>query len=249
MGVRYYGKGEHPTGWIGFRVTVRYGEEDKQAYFNTRGDQFLYQDDRCVHFKRQRLRAELQDAEWRTESAWYQYRRFVTEDHPTTMEFRRTGVHGLTCDIRRDRRGKWQAGFELNLPRYKGRGKNGRSAGDRIFTFRTRSYTENWRFCVNLWADRYEILDEDRDRVLANPPPASQFKELRRDLNARGWDIPVEVLRPVFREQRESISETRVLEKTDQLIKRAPEHVSSDLAGEMAAWFESVSSNTGTSTS
>ncbi|KRW83687.1 hypothetical protein AQ621_16695 (plasmid) [Marinobacter sp. P4B1] len=211
-----------------------------QAYFKTSGDHIRYQDDRCPQFKMQRLRAEIKEAEWLAESALSQYRRFVSENHPTTHPLRQTGVHGLTCDFRRDRRGKWQAGFAVNIPDRASDADNGRSV--RFYTFRTRRYSETWEYCVNLWAELNDVLDEDRRRVLLNPPPAERFKELRRHLNEAGEDIPVEALGAVFREQREAILASKSNIQPASPISSSPE-VSERLAGEMAAWFEAARSN------
>lgn len=240
MSIKYYAKGEHPTGFIGFRVTVGYAGKYLQKYFKTSGDEFRFQDDRCVFFKRQRLRAELQNAEWEADSAWYQYQKFVSSDHPSTGPHHGVGVHGITLQFKRDRRGKWQAGIEINTP------KNARShkgkRGHFFYTFRTQSFTKVWRRCVNIWADMNEVLKEDRARVLASPPPPQQFKELRRHLNENtAADIPVEALRPVFAEHREHLKAKKGLalakfKKTPNIAVTAAD---SEIAEEMAAWFQS----------
>jgi len=240
MAIRYYGRGEHPSGWVGFRVTVSVDKKYRQAYFKTSGDHIRHQDDRCPQFKMQRLRAEIKEAEWLAQSALSQYKRFVSEDHPTTQPLRRTGVHGITCDYRRDRRGNWQAGFAMNLPGSDSSSDSGRSV--RFYTFRTRRYSDVWALCVNLWADEHQVLDADRQRVLRNPPPAEQFKELRRHLNEAGWDIPVSTLGPVFREQREIMLAAKSNIQPVNPLESSPK-VSEQLAGEMAAWFRAARSD------
>lgn len=238
MSAKYYGKGDHATGFIGYRVTAMVKGEYRQRYFSTADDRIRSQDDSCPFFKRQRLRAEILDAEWLAESALHQYRQFVTTNHSSTGPYHGTGVHGLTCQWTRDRRGEWQAGFSINLPQSK-RAEFGRR-GFRFFSFRTRYYSEVWEMCVNLWADFNDILEADRNRVLGNPPPPNQFAELRRHLNQDGADIPVEKLGPVFTEQRQKLKDSRIkkaLEPVTPVID-ADSKSHRDLEHEIASWFQ-----------
>lgn len=240
MSIKYYAKGEHPTGFIGYRVTVGYSDKYLQRYFSTRGDEFRYQDDRCPFFKRQRLRAELQNATWGAESDWYQYQKFVNESHPSTGPFHGVGVHGLTLQFKTDRPGKWQAGIEINAP--KGNCRNLGKHQHYFYTFRTRMFSEVWKKCVNLWADLNGVLDVDRERLLNTPPPPQQFRDLRRHLNdTNGNDIPVEALRPVFAEQRQSIAAQKQLKEISYERMPEPKAGAEDksVTSDVASWFKS----------
>ncbi|WP_166256405.1 hypothetical protein [Marinobacter salicampi] len=238
MSAKYYGKGDHPAGFIGYRVTAVVKDKYRQRYLSTTDPRIRFQDDRCPFFKRQRLRAEILDAEWLAESALHQYHKFVTSNHSSTSPYQGTGVHGLTCRWIRDRRGEWQAGFAINLPKTKRLDSERR--GFQFFSFRTRLYSEVWALCVNLWADHNDILEADRLRVLSNPPPPNQFADLRRQLNEEGADIPVEKLGPVFAEQRQKLKAYRA-EKALAPVKSTndadskPHH---DLEHEIASWFQ-----------
>jgi len=240
MSIKYYGAGEHPSGFIGYRVTVAYSDKNHQKYFSTRGHQFRYQDDRCPFFKRQRLRAELQNATWGAESDWYQYQKIVNENHPSTGPFHGVGVHGITLQFKRDRRGKWEAGIEINAPK----GNNLKLGKHQHFfyTFRTRMFSEVWEKCVTLWADLNEVLAGDRERLLNNPPLPQQFRDLRRHLNEnRAADIPVEALRPVFAEQRQKIAAEKQLKEISYKRMAEPADVPEDdsLTSDVASWFKS----------
>ena len=109
MGVKQYKPGEHPAGFVGFRVTVAYGDNYHQRYFSTVAAESQTDDD--PYFRYQRLSAEKQDVEWQLESLRYQYQRFVTQNHPTTKPERGVGVHCITASFFLDRRKTWQAGF------------------------------------------------------------------------------------------------------------------------------------------
>lgn len=226
MGVRFYRPGEHQGGFIGFRVTRTVGDEYKQRYFSTNG---LSEDD--FWFRYLKVKAQLVDTEWKVESLWHQYKTFVTSDHPNTKPGRGTGVHGITLGFTHDRRDRWVGCFIVQLSRKKGAHK---------VYFGTRLYSEAWKEAVNAWADNYEILPEDYDRVLNNPPPPEQFKELRRIMNTEGFNIPVTALRQVFTEQREEIRMKRPLAHASAKSWAAPllNPDAKTMDEEMKAWFE-----------
>ncbi|WP_146114570.1 hypothetical protein [Pseudomonas sp. MYb185] len=103
MAVTYYGPGEHPVGFIGFRVTAGFNGDFHQRYFSTSAA--AQQADEDVIFLSRRLEAELQDLEWRRDSLQYRYQRFVSEDHSNTLPERGVGVHGITAAFVRRGRG------------------------------------------------------------------------------------------------------------------------------------------------
>ena len=62
MAIRYYAPGDHGSGFIGFRVTVAFNQNYRQSYFSTsRSDN---QNESDVHFRYEKLKAELQEATW-----------------------------------------------------------------------------------------------------------------------------------------------------------------------------------------
>jgi hypothetical protein len=240
MGVKYYGRGEHPAGYIGFRVTVAFGSEAKQSYFKT-GD-CGFQDDRDIEYKKRRLRAEIQDADWRAESALYSYRKFVSEDHHSTRSGRGLGFQGMTKLFTLDRRGQYQAGLTIHFSNTSEADQTAKS--NRLVTFRSKPFSEAWEHAVNIWAEVHGVLDVDRERILANPPNPSSFSELRRTMNSEGFDIPVEALEPVFREQRESLKRARQQQSAKQinLAEGAPTELDDSLQKGMTEWFQSQTS-------
>jgi len=240
MGVKYYGQNEHPAGWVGFRTTVTFGSVPKQAYFGTVG--CLHQDDRDIEFKRQRLRAELQDAEWRAESALHSYRKFISEEHKTTKPGRGLGFQGMTKAFTIDRRGHYQAGLKIHFSVAPTPDKKATSM--RLITFRSRMFSEAWIHAVNVWAEVHGIQDVDRDRIIANPLNPREFSDLRRIMNDEGAGIPVEALEPVFREQREALKRARQQQSAKQfnLAAGAPTELDDSLQKGMTEWFQSQTS-------
>jgi len=79
-------------------------------------------------------------------------------------------------------------------------------------------------------------------RVTANPPEPEQFKRLRRQMNDHeGYDIPVECLSSVFREQREALKQTSLALKASQKIDLHEADRDAQLqvsATDILAWFE-----------
>jgi|GEM_PF-369810 len=230
MALKYYGPGEHPAGFMGFRVAVSFAGEYRQTYFSTR--HVNEQDESNPFFRRISLQARIQEASWQADSLYYQYRRFVTSNHSSTKEGRGVGVHGITAGFFLDRRKKWEAAFSVQRA-------NGTPAR---FSFRTQPFGEVWRRAVDLWADEHEILVEDRQRIKHDAPDPHQFTELRRVMNEKeGVDIPIEALHPVFKEQRDEIASARSRAKARNISigQPAKQPVSEDIQAEVLEWFES----------
>lgn len=230
MSVHYYAPGDHGSGFVGFRVTSSFNDNYRQAYFSTRPAKSQSDDD--VYFRYQRLRAEYQNAEWEAESLWYQYQQFVTTSNATSKPYRGLGIHGITATFAAWHGGKWEPCFTVSRP-----GKPGKR-----FMFRHHPFSEAWTLAVNLWAEEYEILEEDYLRVLNNPPDPEHFKRLRRQMNDHeGFDISVEALRPVFSEQREQLAKERLTQRSEALkLPTTPSRADSqkDAETDMLAWFE-----------
>jgi hypothetical protein len=237
MTVSYYGRGDHPGGFIGFRVNRTPIGDFKQTYFAT--SHIAEQLDSDVRFKYLRLKAEHYDASWGAEVLFLQYQRFVSENHPTTDPVRGVGVHGITASFTVDRRDKWQACFLVAIS-----SNNDRPRGSREFTFRTHEFSKVWGLAVEFWAQEHGIIAEDKARVLATPPSPEQFKLLRRKLNDEsGADIPIEAISPVFAEQRALLSSQRSnTGKAKNAAKVTTEESSrgdiDQLNSEMTLWFE-----------
>src|SRR5690606_21715335 len=143
---------------------------------------------------------------------------------------RGTGVSGITLGFVQDR--TWIPCFIVQLSRKRGAAR---------FTFARRLYSETWKAAVDAWAENYTILPDDYERVLNNPPPPEQFKELRRIMNAEGFEIPVTALRPVFTEQREKIRKMKplALKPYKPCSIELGNSNSKTMEKEITAWFQS----------
>lgn len=229
----YYGSGDHPAGFIGFRVVRSwdYGKEYRQRYFST--SLAGSQSDTDVYFRYQRVRSEHQDACWAVESLEHQYQRFVTETKKTTKPERGLGVHGITAMFARWHGGTWEPCFSVSRP-----GKP-----QKRFFFRHYPFTKAWELAVNHWAQENSIMEVDRMRVLNTRPDPAQFKRLRRQMNDNeGSSVPVEALRPVFQEQRDLIIAQRSAEKVCSIKPLKTSSLNPSLKSteaEMLDWFES----------
>ena len=222
MSVRYYGPGEHPQDFVGFRVAVSVDGDFRPGQFSTR--HCATQDDSCADFKRQRLKAEILNAQWMAESALAQYKRFVSANHKRTKKFRGLGVHALTATFYRvNSKIEWAPAFTVT--------SNGRPYR---FTIGTDLFSDAWRKAVLFWGETHEILQEDIDRLLNNPPDPSQFKMLRRQMNDEGFDIPVEALNQVFTERRMQLASRKHL-KTD--VGPSRQEMTDLPAQDIASWF------------
>jgi len=232
LSVTYYGSGDHPSGFVGFRAvrSWNHGKDYRQCYFSTSAAKS--QSDSDVYFRYQKLRAEHQDACWAVESLEHQYQRFVTMTNPTTKPERGLGVHGITAMFARWHGGKWEPCFSVSRP-----GKP-----QKRFFFRHHPFTKAWELAVDHWAQENGIREVDRERVLNSPPEPSQFKRLRRQINdIEGSSVPVEALRSVFQEQRDLIDATQAAEKIRSLkLADSPSSNASLVSTEreILEWFE-----------
>lgn len=235
MAVTYYGPGEHPAGFVGFRVTAEFNG-DLQRLFGTSSAEV--QEDADVLFLARRLEAQLQDLEWQRDSLRYRYQRFVSEDHAKTLPERGVGAHGITAEFVRRGRGAWRACFKV--AKYSTAADCRQTAN--IFPF-SGPFSDVWEEAVGFWAEEHGVRSADKQRLLNSPPDPEQFKRLRRQMNEHeGHDIPVEALSPVFAEQRHLLARQRAELKAKQMKLHVgvPSPVSTDIQAEMAAWFESV---------
>ncbi|KXS55294.1 MAG: hypothetical protein AWU57_280 [Marinobacter sp. T13-3] len=242
MGVKYYGPGDHPAGFIGFRAHRVWSDKKPQEYFSTRKAKI--QDESDPHFLYQKKLAYYTDAQWEVESLWYQYQKFVTTNNKLTHPYRGVGVHSLIMTFARWNDTDLAPCFQVFVT-----GKKSASRSYKRFYLRHHLFSEAWELAVNAWAEENEILEEDRVRVLNNPPSPEQFKDLRRHMNENeGYDIPVEALRPVFREQREALQHKRLAEharlhKHDQPKPMANNERPADIERDMLAWFEEANAS------
>lgn len=237
MSIKFYMPGEHPAGFVGFRVNIAYGNRYLQSYFSTSAAES--QSDADPYFLYRRLEAEIQEKTWKLESLLYQYRRFVSQNHPNTKPERGVGVHGITAAFTMHGT-HWQPGFIVSV---KQDGAGSRRPAKR-FTFLHQPYSQAWRDAVTCWAEEHDIAAEDAERVLSNQPDPEQFKRLRRQINEReGGHIPVAALSPVFAEQRNELARRRALRKAERMKLNVGAPAGSncqDIQADMAAWFEEM---------
>lgn len=239
MAIKHYKKGEHPAGFIGFKVNMGFDGKYLQKYFST--SRARIQDESDSVFMEAKLQAEIQELVWRRESLQFQYQRFVTQNHPNTKPERGVGVHGITAGFFGSPDEGWKAGFSVAV-RQDGEGSR---KGNTRFTFTQYSYSQAWSNAVLLWAQEHDIADADVERVLTNPPEPAQFKRLRRQINEVECSavIPLKVLTPVFTEQRELIAKKRAALRAKEMKLHVgmPCQPDADLQAEMAAWFARMS--------
>lgn len=230
MAIKQYGPGEHPGGFVGFSVTSEIDDRYLQEHFSTAAAKKQSAED--VYFRYQQLRALYRDTEWEAESLWRKYKKFVNTSRGNTKPLRGLDVHCITASFIRRSDDQWDPCFTVSRPG---------SKPQKRFNFRKHTFSEAWEMAVTLWADEYEVLDEDRERLLEKKPDPEQFKLLRRQMNdLEGYDIPVEALGPVFKEQRERLAKKRLIQRAEKfkLETSSPKRAPKETEAEILAWFE-----------
>lgn len=196
--IKYYGPGGHSSGFVGFYVSEVVAGSFRERFFSTAGARRQHKSTLAFHY--QWLCALGQDIAWRVEDQEAQYERFITQDEPNVAPGRGVGLHGITAGFF-EAHGEWTAAFSVSPrpPAY----------GRRLFTFADTPYSTVWRNAITWWADEHTIVDEDRDRLAAAPPPPALFADLRHRMNQEGLRIPPDALGAVFDEQRRQLAATR----------------------------------------
>lgn len=201
MAIKWYGKGDHPAGFIGRRVVVPAGNKRVyQAYFSEKPAKGWTQ---AEWSQRQLLRAQIYDASRQCRAILRQYRLYVrTNDRRTTPIFG-VGAHGirLYAETRVRAPGGWEFGFQVSqFP----------NRVPLMMPIRTQTLSEAWDAAVNAWAQNKDIRAQDREALRRRQPDPDRFKELRRYLNEdQNKDIPPSALRDVFAEQRQALSNAK----------------------------------------
>lgn len=200
MAIRVYQEGEHPSGFVGIRVTRSFGGKYRQTYFSFRKSGGF------INAKEQKAlmqQAEALEEQWKAESLQARYESRLTSAHPNTKPYRSVGVEGITAEFAVDNSGPervyYYPGFRVSQPGVK-------SGAARHIRFSLHGYSGAWKLAVEMWAERYNILPKDKNRVLKNMPDPSQFVALRRQMNKEGHDIPTTALSSVFAEQRQAVA-------------------------------------------
>jgi len=158
-------------------------------------------------------------------SAAAKYIRFVRENHALVKPKRGIGIHGFNLSIMVKNREEEQyyCGFVV-MPD---------EGYQKRFIIRAPDYPFSlvFRQAIDFWAESHQIREKDKQRVLVNAPGPECFKNLRRQMNKEGYNIPVSAISDAFWEQRNDLSLKRIEEK-----HKAP-NLAPDMA-EIAQWFE-----------
>lgn len=214
MAIRVYQEGEHPSGFVGIRVTRSFGGKYRQTYFSFRkSGGFLTAREQKVLLQQ----AEALEEQWKAESVQAKYLSRLTEAHPNTKPHRSVGVEGITAEFAVDNSGPervyYYPGFRVSQPGVK-------SGAARHIRFSMYGYSGAWDMAVELWAERYSILPKDKKRILKNIPDPNQFVALRRQMNKEGHDIPTTALGSVFAERRSAVASVKSAKGTVLTAKK-----------------------------
>jgi hypothetical protein len=175
MAVFFYDEGEHPSGFIGFRVVTTLGDasEFRQKYFGL--TQYSYRE--AEHL------AEKLNAKWRADAEQYLQ---DTRLH-RTRSYGGDGVIvlGLTAGFRVERGRKAHYGTYIT-PRFTVN-KPGHGAGSKSFATTLLGYDKAFANAVEYYCLLHGMTDKERRHVLGLKPDPALFTEtLRIKLLSRG---------------------------------------------------------------
>lgn len=185
MAIFEYKEGEHPGGFIGFRVVCTVGDEYRQKYFSLRKAK------RTEKAAIKNTATEL-EAKWAAEAAIIRKERAVLGDHPNVKKVHSTGYTGLRCVIlceKKNRAGEMRTYY---APAFVARGK-----GEKAFRVSKFGYEKAWQEAVKYYSENHDLPKGLKPKILKAMPDKGQFKKIRNDMKKRGHDVPMEVLKKV----------------------------------------------------
>jgi hypothetical protein len=182
MAIFEYKEGEHPGGFIGFRVVCTVGDEYRQKYFSLR---------KAKRTERPAIKktAEALEAKWAAEAAIIRRERAVLGDHPNVKKVHATGYTGLRCVIlceKKKRAGEMRTYY---APAFVARGN-----GEKAFRVSKFGYEKAWQEAVKYYSEHHELPKGLKPKILKAMPDKAQFKKIRNDMKKRGHDVPADVL-------------------------------------------------------
>jgi len=178
-----YKAGEHPGGFIGFRVVCTVGDEYRQKYFSLRK---IKRAERSVIKKT----AVALEAKWAKEAEKVRNERAVMGNHPNVKKVHSTGYTGLRCVIlceKKKRAGEFRAYY---APAFVARGN-----GEKAFRISKYGYQKAWQEAVKYYSENHELPRGLKPKILKALPEKGQFRKIRNDMNKRGHDVPMDVLK------------------------------------------------------
>lgn len=221
MSIRLYLQNQHPAGFIGLRVARTINKKLYQKYFS-----FNAGKGELVSEELQNIlwaEAKILEEKWRQESKEVQYQRYLNEPSHKTKKGRGLGFTGITICFDKDEKNA----SDHFYPSFRVACRSSFQS-DRLVRISKYGFSKAWQISVDLWAEAQGVTIEDKDRLLQNPPSPDVFKELRRQLNIEGWDIPTTALRAVYSEQRVSLKK-QALQDTSDMEDSLKEEISTFL--------------------
>lgn len=210
MAVTFHdGRGKSPKAFFGYKVNVFNGRRKRTKKFSCVAPSGVPSE---LWAEYQRLNAEYFEAICAKNAAAISYLKSVRSNFSTCKPKRGLGVHGLTMSIA-EINNRFYCYFNISQP-------DGGPAR-KVVISKNKSFTAALTEAVDIWAEENEVREKDKLRVLDRAPGPEAFRELRRQMNVEGFDIPPEALHEVFSEKRASISREKVLHSVTKTTEKA----------------------------
>lgn len=185
MAIFEYKEGEHPGGFVGFRVVCTVGDEYRQKYFSLR---------KAKKTEKAAIKKTAQELEatWAKEAEKIRKERAVMGNHPNVKKVHSTGYTGLRCVIlceKKKRAGEMRSYY---APAFVARGK-----GEKAFRISRYGYQKAWDEAVKYYSENHELPKGLKPKIQKAIPEKAQFRKIRNDMQKRGHNVPMEVLKKV----------------------------------------------------
>jgi len=185
MAIFQYKAGEHPGGFVGFRVVCTVGDEYRQKYFSLR---------KVKAAQKSAVKKEAQEleAKWSIDAEKIRKERAILGDHPNVKKVHATGYTGLRCVILCEKKKRANEIRYYYAPAFVARGK-----GEKAFRISRLGYDKAWKEAVKFYAENHDLPRGLKPKILKAMPDKSQFRKIRNDMRKKGHDIDLDVLKRV----------------------------------------------------
>ncbi len=185
MAIFEYKEGQHPGGFVGFRVVCTVGDEYRQKYFSLR----KAKKNEKATIKKTAVALE---AKWATEAAKVRKERAVMGDHPNVKKVHSTGYTGLRCVILCEKKKRAKEVRSYYAPAFVARGN-----GEKAFRISKYGYENAWKEAVKYYSEHHELPRGLKPQILKAIPEKGRFRKIRNDMKKRGHEVPMDVLKKV----------------------------------------------------
>jgi hypothetical protein len=196
MSIKEYGPGEHPSGFIGIRLSVTIAGESNQRYFTFKDKASPSGIISDAEQEALRLEANSAHDDLIEKRNAYQASARISSGFASKPFKKMEGPAGISFTFSRQVQEiadgneveRHYPCIDISLSKVGGTSR-------RVFITKNRTLDEAWLEVADLYAEIHELSDEQRIELEIHKPSAETFMSVYRDLTRKGADISEAIMR------------------------------------------------------